>query len=94
MMTTDELKARAQALKLYGLLAHWEEVKQSDWIIPLIEWEEAERAARSLQRRLTNARLGAFKPLADFNWQWPQRCDRAAIEERNLLGQFDVDVVL
>ena len=86
MMTTDELKARAQALKLYGLLAHGEEVKQSDWIIPLIEWEEAERAARSLQRRLTNARLGAFKPLADFNWQWPQRCDRAAIEELMRLG--------
>jgi len=86
MTTTDDLKARAQALKLYGLLAHWDEVKQSDWIIPLIEWEEAERAARSLQRRLTNAHLGAFKPLADFDWQWPKRCDRAALEELMRLG--------
>jgi DNA replication protein DnaC len=86
MTTPDDLKARAQALKLYGLLAHWDEVKQSDWVAPLIEWEEAERQARSLQRRLSNARLGQFKSLTDFDWQWPKRCDRAAIEELMRLG--------
>ena len=69
MTPSEDLKARAQALKLYGLLAHWDEVKQSDWTTPLIEWEEVERAARSLQRRLSSARPGAFKPLADFDWQ-------------------------
>ena len=81
MTTLDDLKARAQALKLYGLLAHWDDVKSSDWLVPLIEWEEAERQARSLQRRLSNARLGQFKSLTDFDWQWPKHCDRAAIEE-------------
>lgn len=86
MTTPDELQARAQALKLYGLLAHWEEVKHSDWIAPLMAWEEAERAARSLQRRLSNAHLGQFKSLADFDWQWPTHCDRAAIEELMRLG--------
>ena len=86
MTTMDELKARAQALKLYGLLAHWEEVSDQDWVVRLIEWEEVERQARSLQRRLANARLGQFKPLADFDWQWPKRCDRAALEELMRLG--------
>lgn len=86
MTTLDDLKARAQALKLYGLLAHWDDVKNSDWIAPLIEWEEAERQARSLQRRLSNARLGQFKSLTDFDWQWPKHCDRAAIEELMRLG--------
>ena len=86
MMTMDELKARAQALKLYGLLAHWEAISDQDWVARLIEWEEAERQARSLQRRLSNARLGQFKPLADFDWQWPKRCDRAALEELMRLG--------
>jgi len=86
MTTLDDLKARAQALKLYGLLAHWDDVKNSDWLVPLIEWEEAERQARSLQRRLSNAHLGHFKSLADFDWQWPQHCDRAAIEELMRLG--------
>ena len=87
-MTTlnDALIARAQALKLYGLLAHWECIADSDWLQPLIQWEEHERARRSLERRLGNAHLGRFKPLADFDWHWPAQCDRAAIEELMGLG--------
>ena len=82
MATTDDpLMARAKALKLYGLLAHWEEVAGEPWIEPLIQWEEQERARRSLERRLGNAHLGRFRPLVDFNWDWPKRCDRDAIEE-------------
>lgn len=44
-------------------------------------WESAERAHRSLERRLREAHLGRFKPLADFDWGWPKECDRGAIEE-------------
>jgi len=82
-MTTppDPLTIRAKALKLYGLLAHWEEVAAQAWVASLIAWEEEERARRGLERRLSNAHLGRFKPLADFDWQWPTQCDRAAIEE-------------
>ena len=74
------LKTRAEALRLYGLLAHWGEVADCDWLARVIAWEEQERQDRSLQRRLTTARIGRFKPLADFDWRWPKRCDRAAIE--------------
>jgi DNA replication protein DnaC len=73
--------ARAKALRLYGLLAHWEDIAETGWIGALIDWEEQERARRSLERRLGNAHLGRFIPLADFNWDWPDRCDREAIEE-------------
>ena len=79
--TRDSLMERAKALKLYGLLAHCDEVLDADWIEPLIRWEEEERARRGLQRRLSNARLGRFKPLADFDWHWPKQCDRFGIEE-------------
>ncbi len=79
--TDDPLMARAKALKLYGLLAHWQEVAGAAWIEPLIQWEESERARRSLERRLGSAHLGRFRPLADFDWNWPKRCDREAIEE-------------
>ena len=41
----------------------------------------AKRKRRSLERRLTNARIGAFKPIADFDWTWPKRIDRPLIEE-------------
>jgi DNA replication protein DnaC len=78
---SDSLMERAKALKLYGLLAHWDEVRDADWLEPLIRWEEEERARRGLQRRLSAARLGRFKPLADFDWKWPKQCDRQAVEE-------------
>jgi len=82
MMTASEaLMVRAKALKLHGLLAHWEAVAATDWVAPLIAWEEEERARRGLERRLGNAHLGRFKPLADFDWPWPSQCDRAAIDD-------------
>jgi len=83
---TDALNERAKALKLHGLLAHWEEVIDAEWLEPMIRWEEQERARRGLQRRLSNARLGRFKPLADFDWHWPKQCDRQAVEELMQLG--------
>lgn len=43
--------------------------------------ETAEKAARNLKRRLHCARLGRFKPLADFDWNWPKEIDRDLIEE-------------
>lgn len=79
----DELKQQACALKLYGLLAYWDTLTEQDWawITKLLQWEDAERKKRGLERRLTNARLGRFKPLADFDWHWPTRCDKSAVSE-------------
>ena len=77
----DTLIDRARALRLHGLVAHWEEAGGRDWPAELIAWEEEERRSRSLKRRLAEARLGRFKPLADFDWDWPRRCDRMAVED-------------
>jgi DNA replication protein DnaC len=81
MMSPDPLRRRAEELRLYGLLAHWDEIGETGWIESLITWEEQERARRSLERRLSSAHIGRFKPLADFDWQWPEQCDRIAISE-------------
>jgi DNA replication protein DnaC len=80
MSEAATLRERAKALLLHGLLAHWHDVAEQPWVAALIEWEEQERARRSLERRLHDARIGRFKPLADFDWTWPTRCDRVAIE--------------
>jgi DNA replication protein DnaC len=80
MNNLEALRARAQALHLHGLLAHWPEVAGADWLAPLLDWEEQERSRRSLERRVGAAHIGRFKPLCDFDWAWPTRCDRAAIE--------------
>ena len=42
--------------------------------------EKIERSRRSLERRLGNARIGRFKPLVDFDWDWPKKIDRPLIE--------------
>ena len=81
----DELRVQATELRLHGLLAHWDELmgqpetelRVRQWL----GWESLERAHRSLERRLREAHLGRFKPLADFDWSWPNECDRTAIEE-------------
>lgn len=79
-LDTDR-QGRARRLGLVGLLAHWDEVKDEPWVELLMAREEAERQRISLERRIRQARLGAFKPLADFDWDWPKSIDRAAIEE-------------
>ena len=80
-----ELRAQAGALRLHGLLAHWAEVaaqpEQARWVAQLLTWEGAERGRRSLERRLRDAHIGRFKPLADFDWTWPKSIERAAVEE-------------
>jgi DNA replication protein DnaC len=77
----DGLKQRAVTLKLHGLVAHWDELPEAEipWVQRLIEWEEVERRRRGLERRLSAAHIGRFKPLADFDWNWPDQCDQAAV---------------
>ena len=80
-MQDDKLLERTTELKLYGLISHWEEIRDKDWLEKLILWEESERINRSLERRLAGARIGRFKPMAEFDWSWPKKCDREAIDE-------------
>ena len=80
MSDADPLRARAEALHLHGLLAHWPEIAAAEWVAPLLAWEEQERRQRSLQRRLKDAHIGRFRPLCDFDRAWPKHCNRAAIE--------------
>jgi DNA replication protein DnaC len=77
----DSHQAALRRLGLFGLLANWEQVRPLDWLPTVIDYEQRERQRRSLERRLRFARLGAFKPLCDFDWQWPKKIDRSAVEE-------------
>lgn len=42
--------------------------------------EEKERARRGLERRIKRSRLERFKPMADFDWNWPTKVDRSLVE--------------
>lgn len=75
------LRQQVAELKLYGLLAHWDELDEQALALltQWVAWESQERQQRGLQRRLRAARIGRFKPLANFDWDWPTQCDRSAI---------------
>src|SRR5258708_4897349 len=80
-LTVEQVRQSLRRLGLYDLLAHTESLIHEPWLPRVLEIEETERAQRSLKRRLDNTRLGAFKPIADFDWAWPAKCDRSLIEE-------------
>lgn len=84
-MTTDlnetELKARLKALGLFGLIACWDQIADKPWLREVLALEERERQKRGLERRLRNARVGLFKSMVDFDWSWPKKADREAVDE-------------
>jgi DNA replication protein DnaC len=78
---SERLRGQAKALSLHGLVAHWDEIDEEPWIEKLIQIESQERQRRSLERRISSARIGRFKPMADFDWAWPTKIDRELVEE-------------
>jgi DNA replication protein DnaC len=94
--TQTELRERLHALGFYytadelddfvarAIKQRWNPQKLLE---ELVRQELAERERRSLERRLRNARLGRFKPIADFDWSWPTQIDRPALD-RALSGDL------
>lgn len=83
MTTTlpDTLRDRALALGLVGLLDDWDRFRLLPWLPDLLAVEEEARRKRGVERRIRNARIGRFKPMADFDWTWPKEIDRTSVEE-------------
>src|SRR3954462_4788805 len=84
-MTTEfaptELKTRLKALGLFGLIACCDQIVDKPWLHEVLAIEERERQKRGLERRMREAHVGAAKPMVDFDWTWPKKIDREAIEE-------------
>lgn len=76
----NDLQQQALRLGLHGFLDHWHEIP-SEIRDKLVAWEAASRRQRSLQRRVGAAKLGRFKPMADFDWPWLQQLDRPQVDE-------------
>lgn len=77
----DAMRDRVQRLGFFGLLSSWNEIAAEPWLPKLVAIEEQERKRRSLERRLRAARIGSFKSITDYDWTWPKRVDREAIDE-------------
>jgi DNA replication protein DnaC len=63
--------------------SRWSAVQQLEELVRL---ETQERAKRSVERRLARAHLGRYKPIADFDWEWPKSIDRVGVERVLRLG--------
>jgi DNA replication protein DnaC len=76
-----DLIAKAKRLGFHGMVTHWEEYSVQPWLQNLLAIEEEERGLRTFARRIRDAKIGQFKPLAEFDWTWPKRIDRELVDE-------------
>lgn len=87
--TTTTLTASLQRLglthtaeRLNDLIARATQKRWSPVVLleALVQAELDERARRRLERQLRAARLGRFKALADFEWDWPKHLHRPTVD--------------
>ncbi len=87
--TTNSLPAQLQQIGLRALPAQLDDflarAAKSRWsphqmLEQLAHAEMAERSRRSLERRLRLSGIKRFKPMADFEWNWPAKIERDVIE--------------
>lgn len=76
---------------LNDLIAH---AVQKSWpptvlLETLVHAELEERGRRRLERRLRAARLGRFKPIADYEWDWPKQIHRPTVDRAFTLDFVD-----
>lgn len=76
-----ELMVKAKRLGFHGMVPNWDEYSSQPWLPKLLELEAEERRLRSFARRIRDAKIGQFKPLAEFDWDWPKRIDRELVAE-------------
>lgn len=81
----SDLKVLAGKLGFRAIESNWSEYADAAWLQPLLEAELKERDRRNLDARQREAKIGTFRPMAEFDWDWPKRIDRIQVEELFLL---------
>lgn len=89
MTTTDDLSQQlaqvgllATAATLEDFLARATKGHFSPRMLleELARAEQVDKARRSQERRLARSRIGRFKPMSDFDWNWPKKIERDVME--------------
>ena len=88
MTTMTDLKSRlarfliATAEQLEDFLARATKARLTPAQIleEIVRLEEIDKTRRSVASRLRRARIGRFKPITDFDWNWPKKIERDLIE--------------
>jgi DNA replication protein DnaC len=86
---TSELRASLKELGLYALAKGLDDflsrgIKARMSPVQVVEafaaLERDDRATKSLISRQKRSRIGEFKPMCDFDWNWPRGLDREGVE--------------
>ena len=78
----EQIGLRALAANLDDFLAR---VTRSHWsplmlLEQLAQAEAEDRSRRSMERRLRVSGIKSFKPMADYEWNWPTKIERDIVE--------------
>jgi len=85
----DDLRRQLQFLKLSFILEHFEELARQagseqwshvEFLARLIEGEAALRQDRARQRRIQQARFPVLKTFEQFDFTWPTKINRLAVQ--------------
>ena len=85
----SELRNKLLALGLRGVAGQLDQIlefsaeKQKspvELVEAIAELELIDRSERSLKRRHKRSRIGTFKPISDFDWNWPKGLDRQRVQ--------------
>ena len=74
------LIATAAALSDIVALATKKRWGSTELLEHIADIEEKDRSRRGLERRTKRSRLERFKPMADFDWNWPEKIERPLVE--------------
>jgi DNA replication protein DnaC len=86
---TPDLRARLRALGLLTTSSTLDDLvavaTKKRWgpaeiLEHIADLEEKDRARRGLERRMSRSRLEKFKPMSDFDWNWPKKIERPLVE--------------
>ena len=85
MKTTEMLNALQLLYPLQNLDAITQQAAQKTWshrdyLDHLLEGECQRRQTNAIARRIQKARFPVRKELADFNWNWPTKINRAQVQ--------------
>lgn len=94
----NDLRERLRALGLLAIGASLDDLVAlatkkrwgpTDILEHVADLEDKDRARRGLERRMSRSRLEKFKPMADFDWNWPSAIDRPLVESLLSLDFLD-----
>jgi DNA replication protein DnaC len=78
-----DLRERAVALRLRGLVSRWAEISEDPDLLTMVErvvaWEEHATTEHRQRRLLSGTRIKALEPVSGFDWNFPKSIRKADI---------------